>query len=207
MSDYATNVPQSISPHGGTIRETLRLLKEDLQKQFALSGNPKKTAGLLQLIIRSPHPRFLPLVFCRFSRLSLLMGIPFLSYVFSYLNLLLFGLQITPRCEIGGGFFLPHPSGTVIGAWRIGRNVTVFQQVTLGAKTADMHFTIALLPEICSNVIIGAGAKVLGGIRLADGVIVGANAVVLDSVGPNSTVVGIPARKITVRDRAIDASR
>jgi serine O-acetyltransferase len=174
-------------------------LREDLGRQFILSGNPKKEAGFFQIVYRSPHPRFLPLILCRLSRLSFILGIPMLPHAFSYLNLVLFGVQITPRCDISGGLFLPHPSGIVVGAWRIGRNVTLFQQVTLGATALDMDFTPDLLPEICSNVTIGAGAKVLGGICLGEGVTVGANAVVLSSARPYSTMVGIPAREVSIR--------
>ena len=180
------------------IANAFKLLQEDLKRQFALRGYPEKKIGVLAVLKAAAHPQFLPLIFCRFSRAAYIIGIPVLPFVFSYLNLFFFGLQVTPRCEIGGGFFLPHPVGTVVGAWRIGRNVTLFHQVTLGAKELDMAFTPNLLPEICDNITIGAGAKVLGGIRLGDFVIVGANAVVVRSIEPNSTVVGIPARNINL---------
>ena len=172
-----------------------RLLKADLGRQFEMEGDHGKDATFIQILKRSVHPRFFPLILCRFSRALFLMKIPGLPFLLSYLNLVIFGLQITPRCDIGPGFFIPHPSGIVIGAWRIGRNVTIFQQVTLGAKTVDLHFVKHLLPEVCDNVMIGAGAKVLGGIRIGESAVVGANAVVIDSVEPSSTVVGIPARK------------
>ena len=186
-------------PKPNIIVECFLLLQGDLERQFALEGLTKKRAGLFHLLFKSLHPRFLPLILCRLSRASFLLGIPILPFVFSYLNLILFGIQITPRCEIGAGLFLPHPSGVVVGSWRIGCNVTLFQQVTLGAKDIDMSFTPSILPEICDYVTIGAGAKVLGGIRLGENVIVGANAVVLTSVEANSTVAGIPARIITSR--------
>ncbi len=173
-----------------------RLLRADLERQFLLEGKPNKKAGFFQLLRRTLHPRFLPLVLCRASRASFLHRIPALPYLFSYLNLVLFGLQITPRCEIGPGLFLPHTSGTVIGAWRLGSNVTVFQGVTLGAKHLDFEFSSALLPDIGSNVTLGSGAKVLGGIRLEDGVVVGANAVVLKSFDRRCTIAGNPAREV-----------
>lgn len=201
MSNSSTNASRSSRLSRGAIAGTYALLRHDLQRQFSLSGNHTKKVGLLQIVLKSLHPRFLPLLLCRLSRLSFVLGIPILPGVFSYLNLLLFGLQITPRCEISGGFFLPHPVGVVVGAWRIGSNVTLFQQVTLGAKAVDMHFTKELLPEICANVTVGAGAKVLGGICLSEGVTVGANAVVLKSIEPYSTVAGIPARKVAASDQ------
>lgn len=179
------------------VGECAQLLLDDLNRQYALMGQIERRARYMDIFFKCLHPRFLPLILSRLSRLFFLLKIPVVPFVFSYLNLVLFGLQITPRCCIGGGLFLPHPSGIVIGAWRIGCNVTIFQQVTLGAKEIDLYFTPSLLPEICDRVTVGAGAKVLGGIRLAENVIVGANAVVIKPVDKNLTVAGIPARVIT----------
>ena len=178
------------------VSDALRLLRADLERQFAMEGALVKKASLAAMVGRAFHPRFLPLLLCRFSRALFLMRVPLLPSLASYLNLALFGIQITPRCEIGPGLFLPHTVGTVIGSWKIGANVTIFQQVTLGARTVDIKFTTTLLPEIADNVTIGTGAKVLGGIRLGNNVTVGANAVVLQSVEPGETVVGIPAHSI-----------
>ncbi len=122
-------------------------------------------------------------------------GIPILPKVFTYLNIILFGLEVTPHCDIGPGLFFPHTSGTVVGASKLGRNVTIFQGVTLGAKELDMAFDSSLRPTVGDYVTLGAGCKILGGIHLGDHVTVGANSVVLDSVDSNVTVVGIPARK------------
>jgi serine O-acetyltransferase len=119
-----------------------------------------------------------------------------LPNLMTYLNLVLFGLEITPRCEVGPGVFFAHTSGSVIGAGRIGNNVTIFGGVNLGAKELDMGFDPAVRPEIGDNVVLGTGCKVLGAVRIADNVTVGANSVVLQSVEPNTTVVGIPARKV-----------
>lgn len=126
----------------------------------------------------------------------MLHGIPIAPQLLTYLNVLLFGLEVTPRCEIGPGIFFPHTSGTVIGASRIGSKVTVFQGVTLGAKELDMGFNPALRPEVGDGVVLGAGCKVLGGITIGMNVTVGANSVVVDSILPNTTVIGIPAREI-----------
>lgn len=127
----------------------------------------------------------------------MLWGIPIVPKLLTYLNILLFGLEVSPRCEIGPGVFFPHTSGTVIGALRIGSNVTVFQGVTLGAKELDMGFASALRPEVGDNVVLGSGCKILGGIRIGDNVTVGANSVVVRSVESNCTVAGIPARRVS----------
>jgi serine O-acetyltransferase len=171
-----------------------QLLYSDLARQYELEGRPCPGSRFFALLCRMLHYRFLPIVLCRVSRSAWLKGVPILPGLCSYLNLVLFGLEVAPRCEIGPGLFFPHPSGTVIGAWRVGCNATIFQGVTLGARELDMGFGVQLRPEIGDNVVIGAGAKILGGIHIGDNVIVGANSVVVESVKSGSTVVGIPAR-------------
>ena len=172
------------------------LLYADLERQLELSGRLGAKASPLSLLRRLLHPRFLPIVLCRCSRAALLSGMPALSHLLSYLNQIIFGIEISPKCAIGPGIFFPHTSGTVIGASQIGRNVTIFQGVTLGAKEMDMGFDRALRPEIGDYVVVGAGAKVLGGISLGDNVRVGANSVLLRSVPANTTVAGVPAREV-----------
>jgi serine O-acetyltransferase len=172
------------------------LLYADLERQLELSGRLGAKASLFSLLRRLLHPRFLPIVLYRCSRGALLMGIPMLPHLLSYLNLITFGIEISPKCAIGPGIFFPHTSGTVIGASKIGRNTTIFQGVTLGAKDMDMGFDRALRPELGDYVVVGAGAKVLGGISLGDNVRVGANSVLLRSVPANSTVAGVPAREV-----------
>lgn len=176
-----------------------QLLYSDLARQAQLEGKAAAPPSFGRLLRRLLHHRFLPIVLCRVSRAARLRQIPLLPELLTYLNIVLFGLEVTPRCEIGPGIFFPHPSGTVVGAWRIGCNATILQGVTLGAKKMDLDFDRGLRPELGDNVLLGAGAKVLGGIRLGDNVTVGANAVVVDSVESGSTVVGIPARKVCLR--------
>jgi serine O-acetyltransferase len=173
-----------------------QLLYSDLARQAELEGEPAAAPSYGGLLRRLLHHRFLPIVLCRVSRAAKLRAIPVLPELLTYLNIVLFGLEVTPRCEIGPGIFFPHPSGTVVGAWRIGANVTILQGVTLGAKIMDLGFDPALRPEVGNNVLLGAGAKILGGIHIGDNATVGANAVVVESVEAGSTVVGIPARKV-----------
>jgi serine O-acetyltransferase len=169
----------------------IELLRSDLARQYELEGRPRP--GWFALPARLLHPRFLPIVLCRVARAAWLCRIPLIPALCGYLNLLLFGLEVPARCEIGPGIFFPHPSGTVVGAWRIGSNVTIYQGVTLGARELDMRFDPRLRPDIGDNVTIGAGAKVLGGIRVENDAVIGANSVVLHPVEQGSTVVGIPA--------------
>jgi serine O-acetyltransferase len=152
--------------------------------------------------VRLLHHRFLPLVICRFARVAFIRGIPVIPQVMTYLNVVLFGVEISSRCDIGPGLFLPHTSGTVIGAQAVGRNVTVFQGVTLGAKQLDLGFHPELRPTVGDEVTLGAGCKILGHICVGDGAIVGANSVVTMDVPPQTTVAGIPARPIDAMNRS-----
>jgi serine O-acetyltransferase len=174
-----------------------QLLYSDLSRQYELEGRSDVRPKLFGLICRLLHPRFLPIVLCRGSNWSMHYGLPVVPKFLTYLNIVLFGLEISPRCEIGPGIFFPHTSGTVIGAGRLGSNVTVFQGVTLGAKELDMGFNVASRPRIGDNVTLGSGCKILGGITVGDNVTVGANSVVLKSIAPDTKVAGIPARELT----------
>ena len=102
------------------------------------------------------------------------------------------GIEIHPGAAIGKGLFIDHGIGVVIGETSvIGDNVTLFQGVTLGGtgkEKGKRH------PTLGNNVVVGAGAKILGNIHIGDNVSVGANSVVLRDVPPNSTVVGVPGR-------------
>ncbi len=172
------------------------LLYADLARQYELEGRGDRRPNVFRFAARLLHFRYLPNVVCRTSRAAMLAGIPVVPKLLTYVNLVLFGLEITPKCEIGPGVFFAHPLGCTIGASRIGKNVTIFQGVGLGALHPDMGFNKALRCEIGDNVTLAAGCKVLGPYRIGDNVLVGANSVVLHSVGPNVTVFGIPARVV-----------
>jgi serine O-acetyltransferase len=121
----------------------------------------------------------------------------FLARLISQISRLLTGIEIHPGAQIGKGFFIDHGMGVVIGETAIiGDDVLLYQGVTLGGtglEKGKRH------PTIGNNVVIGAGAKVLGNITVGDSSYVGANAVVIKDVPPNSTVVGVPGR-ITKQD-------
>jgi len=101
------------------------------------------------------------------------------------------GCHIATGARFGGGLFIPHPTGIVIGSdTRVGSHASIYQQVTLGRRDPD----IAGEPSLGDHCRLCAGAKVLGAITLGDHVTVGANAVVLADVPAGHTAVGIPAR-------------
>ena len=104
------------------------------------------------------------------------------------------GIEIHPGATIGKGLFIDHGHGVVIGETTIiGDNVTIYQGVTLGGTGKDVG---KRHPTIGNNVMISAGAKVLGPFKIGDNSRVAAGAVVLSEVPPNSTVVGVPARVV-----------
>ncbi len=109
------------------------------------------------------------------------------------INFVLFGIEVSISCKIGKGIYFPHTQGVVIGALDIGENVTIYQGVTLGAKDLDFDYNPDSRPIIGNNVIIGSGAKILGGINIGDESKIGANAVVLESIPEKSIAVGVPA--------------
>jgi len=176
-------------------RNLLNTLKQDLIRlYYPLVENTKtRRVGCLKAL----NPRFLPVIIIRLSAEFYKLKIfRLFAHILTWLNVFIFGIESTPRCKIGPGLLIPHSSGTVIGASIIGKNVTIFQGVTLGAQEADMYFNSKTRPEIGNNVIIGAGSKILGKVKVGDNVVIGANSVVLEDVPANVVIAGIPAKII-----------
>ena len=165
----------------------MRQIAQDLQAVF--ERDPAATSRLEVFLMYSG---FHALLAYRISHWLLNHRIPFIPRLISQFARWLTGVEIHPGATIGAGFFIDHGMGVVIGeTTEIGDYVTLFQGVTLGGtgkERGKRH------PTLGNHVVVGAGAKVLGGIRIGDNVKVGANAVVLRSVPPNSTVVGNPGR-------------
>lgn len=177
----------------------LSYLAADLRRtRVVLHGTSDGVSGL-RLWLGALSPRFLPVLLCRLAHGLYQLKLGPVAKVVSMLNFFLFGIEIAVRCPIGKGLFLPHTQGTVIGAWSIGENVTIFQGVTLGAKEVDFSYMESSRPTVEDGVTIGSGAKVLGGLTLGSGSRVGANAVVLSDVAPGFLAVGIPAKVVDKR--------
>jgi serine O-acetyltransferase len=174
----------------------LPYLKADLcRARILLYGTSVSQSGL-RLWLGIFSPRFLPVLICRLAYFFYSLNIGYIAKVFSSLNFFLFGIEIAVKCHIGKGLFLPHTQGTVIGAISIGENAIIFQGVTLGSREIDYSYQDSSRPIVGDNVIIGSGAKVLGGLTLGSGSRVGANAVVLNDVGPGLLAIGVPAKVI-----------
>jgi serine O-acetyltransferase len=101
-----------------------------------------------------------------------------------------YGLDVAIGPEYGGGLYIPHTVGTVLSPARLGDNCSLIACVTIGMRNEHAF------PVVGNNVFIGAGARLLGGITIGDGAVIGANAVVIDNVPAGATVVGVPARVV-----------
>ena len=143
------------------------------------------------------YPGFHALVSHRISHFFYLRNFFFIARLLSQFSRWQTGIEIHPGASIGRGLFIDHGMGVVIGETAvINDDVLLYQGVTLGGTglvKGKRH------PTIGSNVVVGAGAKVLGNITIGDNSYIGANAVVIKDVPPNSTVVGVPGR-ITRQD-------
>jgi serine O-acetyltransferase len=125
----------------------------------------------------------------------------FTARAISQLNRFLTGIEIHPGAKIGKGLFIDHGMGVIIGeTTEIGDNCTIYQGVTLGGTGKDKG---KRHPTIGNNVLIGAGAKVLGPFAVGDNSKIAANAVILREVPPNSTVVGVPGRVVTKDNKRV----
>jgi serine O-acetyltransferase len=177
-----------------------RSIRQDLQAVF--DRDPAATSAIEVLFT---YAGFHALLAYRMSHWLSIHHIPFLPRVISQIARILTGIEIHPSAIIGKGFFIDHGMGVVVGETaEIGEYVTLFQGVTLGGtgkERGKRH------PTLGNHVVVGAGAKILGGIRIGDNVKVGANSVVLKSVPANSTVIGVPARVIKMEgNRLPDAT-
>ena len=145
---------------------------------------------------------FHALVAYRIAHRLLLMHVPFIPRFLSQLARHFTGIEIHPGATIGRGLFIDHGMGVVIGATSLlGDNITLYQGVTLGGtgkEKGKRH------PTLGNNVVAGTGAKILGNITIGDNSYIGANAVVIKDVPPNSTVVGVPGRITKQEGKKID---
>lgn len=140
------------------------------------------------------YPGFHAILLHRVAHYFYLKGWIILPRLISQLGRFLTGIEIHPGAKIGEGLFIDHGMGVVIGETaELGNNVTIYQGVTLGGtgkEKGKRH------PTIGSNVVIGAGARVLGSFTVGDNVKIGAGSVVNKPVPSNTTVVGVPGRVV-----------
>ena len=146
--------------------------------------------NILEVVIL--YPGFHILVFHRIAHFLYKIKMFFGARLISQIGRHITGIEIHPGATIGRRLFIDHGMGIVIGETAtIGDDCTIYHNVTLGGTGKDKN---KRHPDLGNNIIVGAGAKVLGPIKIGDNVKIGANAVVLESVKQNNTAVGIPAK-------------
>jgi serine O-acetyltransferase len=175
----------------------IRSIKGDIEA--ALERDPAARSAL-EVVLAYPgfHARQLH----RLAHTLWNLGVPLLPRLISHLNRALTGIEIHPGARIGERFFIDHGMGVVIGETaEIGDNVTLYQGVTLGGTSTQR---VKRHPTLGNDVVVGAGAKLIGAITIGDNVKIGAGSVVVTSVPPNATVVGVPGRIVSLRNPDTD---
>ncbi len=128
--------------------------------------------------------------------------IPFFPRLVSHISRFLTGIEIHPGVKIGEGLFIDHGMGVVIGETaEIGNNVVLYQGVTLGGTSLQRK---KRHPTLGDNVVVGSGAKLIGAITIGNDSKIGSGSVVVNSVPPHATVVGVPGRIVEIRDPDTD---
>lgn len=195
MSNEAEDAPHldKESPKN-SIAECFYLIQKDFRRYQIKLGHRSFWKSLVLLFLF--HPGF-QLIFS--IRLQSQLGrVPvvgaFLRRVLWYLTSTWTGTEVSFKATFGAGVYFPHPTGVVIGeTWDIAEGVTIMQGVTLGRKDALKPIQRA---QVAANVMICAGAVVVGEILIGENAVIGANAVVLCDVPVSATAVGVPARVI-----------
>ena len=166
-----------------------KTLKSDIQ---IIKERDPAARGILEIFLC--YPGFQSIVIHRFTHTIWKLKFPLIPRLLSHLNRSLTGIEIHPGAKIGKKVFIDHGMGVVIGETaEIGDNCLLYQGVTLGG-TGKSHGKRH--PTLMENVVIGAGAKVLGSIKIGSNTRIGAGSVVVRSVEKNSTVVGVPGRVV-----------
>ena len=169
------------------LRRAMTVFREDIE---AVKDRDPAATNTLEIILS--YPGLHAIWMHRVAHYLHTHDVPLVPRLISMLARALTGVEIHQGAQIGKGFFIDHGMGVVIGETaEIGDNVTLFQGVTLGGtgkEKGKRH------PTIEDNVVIAAGAKVLGPITVGESSKVGAQSVVLQDVPPNCTVVGVPGR-------------
>ncbi len=164
--------------------------REDIQSVFERDPAARNTFEIL-----TAYPGIHAIIFHRLSHKLWNMGLKWLARILSNVARWFTGIEIHPGAVIGRRFFIDHGMGVVIGETAIiGDDCTLYHGVTLGGTSwqkGKRH------PTLANNVVVGAGAKVLGPILIGEGARIGSNAVVVKEVPPGATVVGVPGKLIT----------
>ncbi len=175
-------------------------IKEDIAVVFERDPAARNTFEVL-----TTSPGLHAIMFHRMSHAISKKGFKWLARMMSNLGRFLTGIEIHPGAVIGKRFFIDHGMGIVIGETaEIGDDCSLYHGVTLGGTSwnpGKRH------PTLGNNIVVGAGAKILGPIMINDGARIGSNAVVVKEVPANATVIGVPGREVIRRDDEDAAQR
>ena len=167
----------------------LRTFKSDIE---IIRERDPAARGILEIFLC--YPGFQSIILHRLTHKLWILKLPLIPRLLSHLNRLFTGIEIHPGAKIGKKVFIDHGMGVVIGETaEIGNNCLLYQGVTLGG-TGKSHGKRH--PTLMENVVVGAGAKILGSIIIGQNTRIGAGSVVVRDVEKNSTVVGIPGRVV-----------
>jgi len=158
--------------------------------------------GALDVVLS--YPGFHAVTAYRFIHRMHRAGVPLLPRFLANVVRFATGIEIHPGARLGNGFFIDHGMGVVIGeTTETGDGITLYQGVTLGGVSLQKQ---KRHPTLGNNVVVGAGASVLGPITVGDNAKVGANSVVVRDVPPNATVVGMPAKIVLLDGEPVRSS-
>ncbi|NHJ03864.1 MAG: serine O-acetyltransferase [Candidatus Heimdallarchaeota archaeon] len=178
-----------------SILEELEVIFKNFASDVSAAFRKDPAADSIVTVLTS-YPGIQAVLLYRVAHFLWKAGLPFVPRYISNIAHQLTGIDIHPGAKIGSDFFIDHGTGVVIGETaEIGDNVLIFQGVTLGGVSLERK---KRHPTIGNNVVIGAGAKILGPITIGDNVKIGSNSVVIKDVPPNSVVVGVPGRVVGV---------
>lgn len=167
-------------------------MKELYQDAKNIMKKDPAARNILEVIIL--YPGFHILIFHRIANFLYRHKLFFLARLISQIGRFITGIEIHPGAKIGKRLFIDHGMGIVIGETaEVGNDCTIYHQVTLGGTGKDKN---KRHPTVGNNVMIGAGSKVLGPIKIGNNVKIGAGAVVIHEVEDNTTVVGTPIDRV-----------
>ena len=175
----------------GNVKEEIRLIRE---RDPAIHSS-------MEVFL---YPSFRAMLHYRVAHKLYLSGHYFLARWISQRAVRKTGIEIHPGAKIGKGFFIDHGNGVIIGETaEIGNNVTLYQGVTLGGTGKEQG---KRHPTVGDNVMISAGAKVLGSFTIGENSKIGAGSVMLEEVPPNCTMVGVPGRIVKMDNKKVPRS-
>ncbi len=158
-----------------------------------IKKNDPSAKSYLEIILC--YPGVHALFFHRVAHFLAKIQVPILPRFIAHISRVLTGIEIHPGAKIGKNFFIDHGFGVVIGeTCEIGNNVTIYQSVTLGGRSVQK---VKRHPTIKDNVVIGAGAKILGPIVIGEGAKIGAGAIVIKDLESNKVMVADVAKELS----------